>query len=158
MLAAVRRTVLFQRSVAIVANDSVAREKSTSTSLPIDRSNVPEINESDLEEKFISGSGPGGQCVNKSVNCCQLRHKPTNLVVKVHHTRSLEKNRQIARELLVAKLDDLYNGENSVSSQKKQIALKKLAIREVQAERRRAMKEEFKRNLVENQSNDDDNK
>lgn len=43
----------------------------------IDKSKVPKIDEKDLEEQFVSGSGPGGQNVNKSTNCVVLKHKPT---------------------------------------------------------------------------------
>lgn len=42
------------------------------------------LNEEDLEEKFIKGSGPGGQKVNKSSNCVQLIHKPTGIMIKVN--------------------------------------------------------------------------
>ena len=38
---------------------------------------MPKIHEKDLEEQFVSGSGPGGQNVNKSTNCVVLKHKPT---------------------------------------------------------------------------------
>lgn len=117
-------------------------------SFKIDHSKVPRINEKDIEECFISGSGPGGQSVNKAVNCCQIKHKPTGLVIKVHQFRSLEQNRKIARELLAQKLDNLYNGENSVDNQKKRVALYKMTVRENQAEKRRAMKEQFKRTLA----------
>lgn len=111
----------------------------------IDRSKVPTLDEKDLTENFISGSGPGGQKVNKAVNCAQLRHNPTGIVVKVHQSRSLDKNREIARELLITKLDNLYNGENSVESQKKRIALKNIAVREAEQERKRALKAEFRK-------------
>lgn len=123
-----------------------ANESGSSTlyNVKIDRSRVPQLDENDLEEQFVSGSGPGGQCVNKSVNCCQLKHKPTGLRVKVHHTRSLESNRQIARELLVMKLDNLINGENSVESQKKRVGLNKIALRKIGQERRRRWKEEWR--------------
>jgi len=114
---------------------------------PIDRSKVPQLDENDLEEQFISGSGPGGQSVNKSVNCCRLKHRPTGLVVKVHQDRSLFKNRQIARQLLTEKLDDLINGEDSVSNQKKRIALIRIASKKAQQERRRAMKKEYMESL-----------
>lgn len=110
----------------------------------VDRSRVPQLNESDLEEHFVSGSGPGGQCVNKAINCCQLKHKPTGLAVKVHHTRSLESNRKIARELLITKLDNLFNGENSVESQKRRIGLYKMSVRKAEQERRRRWKEEWR--------------
>ena len=45
--------------------------------------------------------------------------------MKCHQTRSLEKNRQTARELLLTKLDNLMNGEMSVESQKEKILRKK---------------------------------
>jgi protein subunit release factor B len=105
------------------------------------------INEADLDEVFISGSGPGGQSVNKAVNCCQLRHKPTGIVVKVHQTRSLEQNRKIARQLLAIKLDNFYNGDESFEAKKRREALRKISIRESQAEKRRAMKEQYKKIL-----------
>lgn len=114
----------------------------------VDTSKVPKLNEHDLHEVFISGSGPGGQCVNKSVNCCQLKHRPTGLLVKVHHTRSLEKNRQIARQLLTQKLDNLYNGEQSVEAQKRRQALRKIQASESKAEQRRSMKELYKRRVL----------
>ena len=41
------------------------------------------LNEKDFEETFIKGSGPGGQAVNKSSNCVQLKHLPTGIIVKV---------------------------------------------------------------------------
>lgn len=43
----------------------------------------PEIHENELEETFVRGSGPGGQSVNKTANCCVLKHKPTGIIVKV---------------------------------------------------------------------------
>ena len=41
------------------------------------------LSEGDFEEKFIRGSGPGGQKINKTNNCVELRHKETGIVVKV---------------------------------------------------------------------------
>ncbi|XP_048745182.2 mitochondrial translation release factor in rescue-like isoform X2 [Ostrea edulis] len=77
----------------------------------------PEIEEADLEEDIVKGSGPGGQAVNKTSNCVILKHRPTGIVVKCHATRSLTKNQELARELLQEKLDDLLNGDHSYSSQ-----------------------------------------
>jgi protein subunit release factor B len=37
----------------------------------------PPIDEKDIEEKAIKGSGPGGQAINKTHNCCQIKHIPT---------------------------------------------------------------------------------
>lgn len=39
--------------------------------------------EKDLEERFVRGSGNGGQKVNKTSNCVDLLHVPTNTRVKV---------------------------------------------------------------------------
>lgn len=125
----------------------IAKDQTQTLPVPkrIDKSNVPKLDENDLEERFISGWGPGGQCVNKSVNCCQLKHLPTGLVVKVHQDRSLEKNRKIAREILASKLDDLYNGEMSVGNQKKRLALHKIALRDAQRQRTKNLKDESKK-------------
>lgn len=124
-------------------SDSTKRAGKSRTK--IDKSRVPTLDEKDLEEQFVSGSGPGGQCVNKSVNCCQLKHKPTGIRVKVHQTRSLIENRKIARELLVEKLDDHFNGENSVSNQKKKLVLRRLALKEAQQERLKLLKDAFRK-------------
>ena len=43
----------------------------------------PPLIESELEERFIRGSGPGGQKINKTSNCVMLKHLPTGIVVKV---------------------------------------------------------------------------
>ena len=43
----------------------------------VDKSRVPVLKEEELEEKFVKGSGPGGQKVNKTACVCSLRHIPT---------------------------------------------------------------------------------
>ena len=88
----------------------------------LDRSQIPVVlKPEDLEEKVTLGSGPGGQAVNKTANAVFLKHLPTGLWVKCHQTRSLENNRKIARKLLLAKLDNFVNGENSLENQQKAI-------------------------------------
>lgn len=91
------------------------------TKATIDYSKVPKLEESDLEERFLRGSGPGGQAVNKTANNVILRHIPTGMVVKCHITRSLEDNRKRARKILIEKLDEHFNGEESVAAQMKRI-------------------------------------
>lgn len=73
----------------------------------------PPLVESDLEESYTHGSGPGGQSVNKTTNCVNLKHIPTGVLVKCHETRSLEKNRERARVRLQERLDWHFNKENS---------------------------------------------
>ena len=60
--------------------------------LQIASSSAPDefkLNEDELEENFIKGSGPGGQSVNKTSNCVQLKHLPTGFVVKVPNYHSI---------------------------------------------------------------------
>ncbi|KAI0303479.1 RF-1 domain-containing protein [Multifurca ochricompacta] len=65
---------------------------------------VPVVNENDLEESFVRGSGPGGQSINKTQNNVQLLHKPTGIRVSCQETRSLEQNRRLARRILLDKV------------------------------------------------------
>lgn len=106
--------------------------------------NFPEVKESDLEEKFVLGQGPGGQAVQKTANCVVLKHIPTNIIVKCHATRSQEKNRQIARERLCEQLDDHYNGENSFENLRKKEEKIKHVKREKKARQRLELKKAFK--------------
>ncbi|XP_023319833.1 probable peptide chain release factor C12orf65, mitochondrial [Eurytemora carolleeae] len=87
----------------------------------LDKSQVPVIQEKDLEEKFVRGWGPGGQAVNTTSNAVFLRHIPSGLFVKCHESRSLENNRKIARKHLITKLDNLVNGLDSVENRQKAI-------------------------------------
>jgi len=64
------------------------------------------IQEKDLEEKFILGSGKGGQKINKSHTCVQLKHIPTGVIVRTQRSRSREENRFFARRLLCMRLLD----------------------------------------------------
>ena len=69
--------------------------------------------DTEIEEFFLKGSGPGGQKINKTNSAVQLRHIPTGIVVKSQATRSRSQNRTIARQLLADKLDDLAKGDQS---------------------------------------------
>lgn len=114
----------------------------------VDLSKVPKINENDLEEMFVKGSGPGGSAVNKNSNCVVLKHKPTGIVIKCHESRCVEDNRKLAREKLIGKLDVLENGNESVEAQKKAITDKKNA----QKEWKRKKLETLKKDWIERES------
>ena len=58
------------------------------------------IDENDLIEKFILGSGKGGQKLNKTASCVYLKHKPTGVEIKCQKNRSREDNRFLARKKL----------------------------------------------------------
>lgn len=115
----------------------------------LDYSRVPELNEKDLKEDFVRGTGPGGQATNKTANCVVLTHIPTNIVVKCHATRSLIENRKEARKLLLNKLDEHFNKEMSVENQIKRLEKEKSFKREGRDKKLRALKSEFKKKMEE---------
>ncbi|KAF2736804.1 hypothetical protein EJ04DRAFT_575026 [Polyplosphaeria fusca] len=71
------------------------------------------ILDSEIEENFLKGSGPGGQKINKTSSAVQLKHLPTGIVVKCQETRSRSQNRKIARRLLGERLEVLELGDES---------------------------------------------
>jgi protein subunit release factor B len=58
----------------------------------------------EVEERFVRGSGPGGQKINKTSSTVWLRHGPTGLEVRCQRERSQGANREVAWAELVAKL------------------------------------------------------
>ena len=70
------------------------------------------IRDEDLEEKFILGSGAGGQKINKTSSCVSLRHLPSGISIKCQRTRSRELNRLYARRELCDRIEaKLYQVE-----------------------------------------------
>lgn len=63
------------------------------------------IREEDLVESFVRSSGNGGQHVNKTSSCVQLKHKPTGIAVTCMRERSQSVNRYIARRDLLEKIE-----------------------------------------------------
>ncbi|MGR3973357.1 MAG: peptide chain release factor-like protein [Candidatus Rhabdochlamydia sp.] len=63
------------------------------------------IEEKDLIEKFIMGSGPGGQKLNKTSSCVYIKHRVMPFSVKCHHDRSREANRFLARQGLCERIE-----------------------------------------------------
>ena len=72
--------------------------------LPEIPENQIQINPHDLDWQFYRASTQGGQNVQKVSTAVRLTHKPTNLVVTCEQERSQEQNRQLALQLLRAKL------------------------------------------------------
>ncbi|KAF2640912.1 hypothetical protein P280DRAFT_452001 [Massarina eburnea CBS 473.64] len=71
------------------------------------------IDESEIIENFLKGSGPGGQKINKTSSAVQLKHIPTGIVVKYQDTRSRAQNRKVARKLLGERVEELEKGEGA---------------------------------------------
>ena len=69
-----------------------------------ERMRMAGVREEDLEERFVLGSGAGGQKVNKTSSAVSLRHVPSGLAVKVQASRSREVNRWMARRAIAERL------------------------------------------------------
>ena len=93
------------------------------------------VTEMDLEERFVHSSGKGGQHVNKSCTCVQLRHIPSGVEVKCMESRSQSLNRFLARRLL---LEKVAAGSGRVTQ--KDLAIEKLKRQKTRRKRRSGAK------------------
>lgn len=75
------------------------------------------IKNQDLIEKFILGSGSGGQKINKTSSCVYLKHIPTGVEIKCQKERSRELNRYYARKELCERLEEKIFQEKSEKQQ-----------------------------------------
>ena len=78
------------------------------------------IHEGDLEERFISSGGPGGQKVNRTATCVRLKHVPTGLEVKMQKARSQALNRFYARRRLCELVEQRDPGRSSPVDEKRE--------------------------------------
>lgn len=78
------------------------------------------IRESDLQESFVRGAGPGGQKINKTSVVVFLKHRPSGTEVKCQRTRSQALNRFFARRLLCEKISTALLGEQSRREQERE--------------------------------------
>lgn len=64
------------------------------------------IYEEDLDERFLTGSGKGGQKINRTNNLVYIKHIPTGKEVRCQKDRSREMNRFFARRRLIEKIEE----------------------------------------------------
>jgi peptide chain release factor len=98
------------------------------------------IREEDLVEKFILGSGSGGQKINKTASCVYLKHLPSGLEVKCQRERSRELNRYLARRELCEKMEKQLFREKSE---------KQMAFEKIRRQKRRRSRRQKEKMLVE---------
>lgn len=98
------------------------------------------IKESDIVERFVHSSGPGGQNVNKRSTCVYLRHLPTGIEVKCQRDRSQAMNRFLARRILVNKIEAMVRGRQSDEEQR---------IEKIRRQKRKRSKRAKEKMLVE---------
>lgn len=94
---------------------------------------------SDLTEKFIRGSGAGGQKINKTSNCVFLKHEPSGIAIKCQIERSREMNRFLARRELCEQFDAIANGKASAKTQ---------AIEKMRRQKRRRSRRSKQRSIA----------
>ncbi|RAP38691.1 peptide chain release factor-like protein [Legionella quinlivanii] len=94
------------------------------------------ISDCDLQEKFIIGSGKGGQKLHKTASTVYLKHLPSGIEVKCQDARSREDNRYFARMRICEKLNALISDEKS----KKQQHIEKLKRQKRRRSRRSKQK------------------
>jgi protein subunit release factor B len=98
------------------------------------------IREGDLVEKFILGSGRGGQKINKTSSCVYLRHAPSGIEVKCQRERSRALNRFLARRELCDRLEERILGRQSARQQE---------IERIRRQKRRRSRRQKERMLAE---------
>ena len=67
----------------------------------------------DVDERFVRGSGPGGQKINKTSSTVWLRHRPTGIEVRCQRERSQVANRELAWQELAEKLAERQRAERA---------------------------------------------
>ncbi|PIQ77599.1 peptide chain release factor-like protein [Candidatus Peregrinibacteria bacterium CG11_big_fil_rev_8_21_14_0_20_46_8] len=72
----------------------------------------------DIEERFVRGSGHGGQKINKTSSTVVLKHLPSGIEVRCQKHREQSKNRLSAYKLLILKIEERVRGAESERAKK----------------------------------------
>jgi protein subunit release factor B len=92
-----------------------------------------------LVEKFVRGSGAGGQKINKTSSCVFLKHLPSGVTIKCQAERSREMNRFLARRELCEELEAIRDGKESERVQE---------IEKIRRQKRRRSRRSKQRSIV----------
>ena len=95
------------------------------------------LTEESLVEKFILGSGKGGQKINKTFSCVYLKHIPSGIEVKCQKERSQTLNRFMARRQICDRIESI-----TLQKESKELA-EQAKIRKQKKRRSRRTKEKI---------------
>ena len=70
-----------------------------------------QIDDADVEIDITTAQGPGGQNVNKVATAVKMKHRPTGIEVRMQDTKSQHQNRQLAWQLLRARVYEHFQRE-----------------------------------------------
>src|SRR3989344_925721 len=90
-----------------------------------------------VKERFVRGSGHGGQKINKTSNCVELSYGSPAITVRIQEFREQHKNRQRAWKLLIEK----FEGKWKLKESKKE--RERYKIRKQKGRRSRKAKEKM---------------
>ena len=93
----------------------------------------------DFTETFARASGPGGQHVNKTSTAATVRHVPDGLSATCSDTRSQARNRSLAWERLLDRIESCRRTERA----------EKIAVREQERRRKRPRPRGLQRRILE---------
>jgi protein subunit release factor B len=77
---------------------------------------------SDVEERFVRGTGPGGQKINKTSSTVWLRHRTTGVEVRCQAERSQAANRERAWAELGDRLEARVRAGTAAAQQARELA------------------------------------
>ena len=80
----------------------------------------------DVEERFVRGTGPGGQKINKTSSTVWLRHRPSGTEVRCQRERSQSANRELAWSELAEKLAARRRAAIAAASQEREAARRRV--------------------------------
>ncbi len=120
----------------------------------LEKADKLEVFPEDIEEKFIRGSGAGGQKINKTSSCVWLKHLPTGIEAKCQKHREREKNRMSGYKLLINKIETDRLGEESAEAKRiheirkqKQRRSRRAKEKMLEAKAKRAKIKELRRSI-----------
>ncbi|KTD25628.1 MULTISPECIES: peptide chain release factor family protein [Legionella] len=106
-----------------------------------------QITDADLIEKFILGSGKGGQKLHKTASTVYLKHVLSGLEIKCQESRSREDNRYFARVRLCEKLHSIVSDEKTKEQQQVE-KIKRQKRRRSRRAKQKILAEKFKQSEI----------